>query len=91
MWASSTISHIPPYATISLVDPGDEVVREAVRLELAAVGVRGPRRAEAGQLDAVDRVEVVEPHRARSSSFTGGRATMPPPRLVPRTPRGSVT
>ena len=85
MWASSTISHIPANADDAVVRAGDEVLRQAVRLELAAVGVGRPRRVEAGPLDVVDG--------GRSSILigsirilTGGRATMPPPRSSVRDP-----
>ena len=90
MWASSTISHIPPNAMIRPPSPDDEVVREPVRLELAAVGVRRPRRAEARQLDLVDLVEVLEAHRldAQPQRWSRDHATSP---VDARTPRGNVT
>ena len=91
MWASSTISHIPPYAGDRVTGSRDEVVRHAVRLELAAVRVRRPRRREAGLLDRVDGWQVLEPHRLdRRPSPVVARPCHRLPSAA-RTPRGSVT
>ena len=70
--------------------PGDQIVGEAVRLELAAVGVRRPRRGEARELDRVDGRQVLEPHRLDDDPYRWSRdhATVP---SAARTPRGSVT
>ena len=70
--------------------PRDEVMREPVRLQLAAVRMRRPWRGEAGLLDGVDGRQVLEPHRLDDDPYRWSRdhSTVP---SAARTPRGNVT
>ena len=73
-----------------VADAGDEVLRQAVRLEVVAVRLGRPRRVEAGALDGVDGRQVGERHRLDPHDHRGSRdhATSP---TSARTPRGRVT
>ena len=71
MCASSTISHMPAVADDLAVDPGDEVVREAVRLELAAIGVGGHGVVKLARSMRLDVGDVGEPHRLDRGASPG--------------------
>ena len=90
MWRLVDHQPHPAVGRDLVADAGDEVLRQAVRLELAAVGVGRPRRVEAGPLDGVDGRQVVERHRLDPHDHRGSRdhATSP---ASARTPRGRVT
>ena len=79
--------------------PRDEVVRQAVRLELAPVGVRRPRRGEARPLDGVDGRQVVDAasgsiaslHRGSRDHATSPRCSRARRAAASRSPGTSVS
>ena len=88
-----------PHAAVGdclVAGPDDQVVRQAVGLQLLAERVVGPRRREAGRLDAGGRRRRPRARIGSMRTFSGGRATIPSPPLpsrcraaAPRTPATS--
>ena len=81
---------VPAVGDDATVDLGDEVVREAVGLDLGAVGVWRPRAGEARLLDRLDIGQVVDAHRADREAHgrTGDHQTRASP---PARPASAVT